>query len=231
MSDMVNSPKHYTKGGIEVIDFIEAKGLGLHEGSIIQYVTRWREKNGIEDLRKAKWYIERLIQLEIARIENQLDEEEEAIITELVNRDNWTPPSAYEQMLYIQNLNKLSPDVIVVNTEVPTEDTFEPRAEQCSTCMRHIDGCLCDDDDEGWEDSYIPYDINGNKIVETYFDRQICDDPCSRDRCIGCVNDPETQQVPYVGIQFPSGWPYDKENPVSPCLSHECICPDKGGCK
>ena len=60
--DMVNNPPHYTAGGIEVIDFIEAKGLGYHLGNVIKYVTRAGMKgNKLEDLRKAQWYLYRAI--------------------------------------------------------------------------------------------------------------------------------------------------------------------------
>lgn len=62
--DMVNAPAHYTVGGIETIDFIEAKGLGYHLGNVIKYVVRCDHKGKpIEDLEKAKWYIERAIEL------------------------------------------------------------------------------------------------------------------------------------------------------------------------
>lgn len=55
---------HYSSLAIEPIQFIETNGLGYHEGNVIKYVSRWRNKNGIEDLRKAMWYIERLISIE-----------------------------------------------------------------------------------------------------------------------------------------------------------------------
>ena len=60
--DPVNHPSHYTQGGIETIDFIEAKGLGYNLGNVIKYITRADYKgNRIEDLQKAKWYLEREI--------------------------------------------------------------------------------------------------------------------------------------------------------------------------
>ena len=66
--DMVNHPKHYkAKNGMEVIDVIEAFTANLsgyeatHTGNVIKYICRWKEKNGIEDLRKAQWYLNRLI--------------------------------------------------------------------------------------------------------------------------------------------------------------------------
>jgi hypothetical protein len=61
---------HYSRLGIEPIQFIETNGLGYHEGNVIKYVSRWRNKNGIEDLKKAKWYIERLLELELSQTDN-----------------------------------------------------------------------------------------------------------------------------------------------------------------
>ena len=66
--DMVNHPKHYkAKNGMEVIDVIEAFTANLkgyeatHTGNVIRYICRWKEKNGLEDLKKAQWYLNRLI--------------------------------------------------------------------------------------------------------------------------------------------------------------------------
>ena len=61
-SDVVNSPAHYTYGGIETIDFIEAKQLSYHCGNVIKYVSR-AGKNGarLEALRQAQWYLNRVI--------------------------------------------------------------------------------------------------------------------------------------------------------------------------
>lgn len=62
--EMVKHPDHYNQSGLEVIDAI--KGLGYCEGfcvgNIIKYVTRHKAKGGVEDLKKAKWYIEYLIE-------------------------------------------------------------------------------------------------------------------------------------------------------------------------
>lgn len=62
--DMVNHPPHYTNGGIETIDFIEAKRLNYNRGNVIKYITRAGIKNPeteIEDLRKAEFYLRREI--------------------------------------------------------------------------------------------------------------------------------------------------------------------------
>jgi len=60
--DFVNNPPHYTTGGIETIDFIEAKKLNYNLGNAVKYISRADHKgNRVEDLQKAKWYIEREI--------------------------------------------------------------------------------------------------------------------------------------------------------------------------
>ncbi len=69
---MVNNPDHYTSGGIETIDFLQAKlgqeGFkGYCAGNILKYMARYKHKNGLEDLKKAQWYLNRLIEV----IENE----------------------------------------------------------------------------------------------------------------------------------------------------------------
>jgi hypothetical protein len=62
--DPINSPPHYTAGGIETIDFIEAKDFNYRLGNVIKYVSRAGKKvdgDPITDLEKAKWYLEREI--------------------------------------------------------------------------------------------------------------------------------------------------------------------------
>ncbi len=60
--DNVNHPPHYKAGGIETIDFIEAKDLNYRLGNVVKYVTRAEKKgNPIEDLKKARWYLDREI--------------------------------------------------------------------------------------------------------------------------------------------------------------------------
>ena len=60
--DSVNNPAHYTAGGIETIDFIEAKKLNYNLGNVVKYLTRADHKgNKLEDLRKAQWYLTREI--------------------------------------------------------------------------------------------------------------------------------------------------------------------------
>ena len=67
---MQNTPEHYDME-IQPIDYIMANGLGFCEGNIVKYVSRYGLKGGIDDLRKAKHYIEILI----AEWENENQEE------------------------------------------------------------------------------------------------------------------------------------------------------------
>ena len=65
--DRVNHPSHYTKGSIECIDYINAWSMDYLQGNIIKYVTRYELKNGVEDLKKAQFYLNMLIEREEAK--------------------------------------------------------------------------------------------------------------------------------------------------------------------
>lgn len=67
-NDSVNHPSHYTKGGIECIDCIESVISSVSDpvqaflvGQVVKYLYRYTMKNGLEDLRKAQWYLNRLV--------------------------------------------------------------------------------------------------------------------------------------------------------------------------
>jgi hypothetical protein len=61
--DPVNHPEHYKVGGIETIDFIEAKSLSYNLGNVVKYLTRADHKgNKLQDLQKAQWYLNREIE-------------------------------------------------------------------------------------------------------------------------------------------------------------------------
>jgi hypothetical protein len=63
LTDNVNHPPHYKAGGIETIDFIEAKSLNYNLGNVVKYITRADHKgNTLEDLKKAQWYLNREVQ-------------------------------------------------------------------------------------------------------------------------------------------------------------------------
>ena len=59
------SPSYYQKGSIEVTDYITSNEMSFIEGNIIKYVTRYKDKSGIQDLRKARWYLDKLIQTQM----------------------------------------------------------------------------------------------------------------------------------------------------------------------
>lgn len=68
MTNNVNNPAHYTAGSIERIDAIQASMTKQQfqsycKGNIMKYVWRYEHKNGVEDLEKAQWYLDRLINL------------------------------------------------------------------------------------------------------------------------------------------------------------------------
>ena len=64
--DMVNNPSHYNQAGVEAIDAIRAAtGEGFEyylQGNILKYLWRYRYKNGVEDLKKAEWYLKVVIE-------------------------------------------------------------------------------------------------------------------------------------------------------------------------
>jgi antitoxin component YwqK of YwqJK toxin-antitoxin module len=65
----VNNPPHYGQGQIEAIEYIKdfltkEEFIGYLRGNIAKYLHRWRYKNGLEDLRKAQWYLNALIEVE-----------------------------------------------------------------------------------------------------------------------------------------------------------------------
>lgn len=64
--EAVNHPAHYNIGNIECIDYIDdvlQDDYGFYIGNIIKYVARYKGKNGLEDLKKAKWYLDRLVSI------------------------------------------------------------------------------------------------------------------------------------------------------------------------
>ena len=66
MSDGKINPTYYRES-IEVTDFIIEYEMGFLEGNIVKYIARYKNKNGLEDLMKSKWYLEKLIKKEEKR--------------------------------------------------------------------------------------------------------------------------------------------------------------------
>lgn len=67
-ADPVNNPAHYTKG-IETYQYISSWGMGFAQGNAIKYLTRYQDKGKpLEDLKKARWYLDQLIKAEEAKL-------------------------------------------------------------------------------------------------------------------------------------------------------------------
>ena len=71
MTDQANAIQHggdhYKSNAIQPWDYIVANDIPFLEGNAIKYLTRWRDKGGIEDIRKAQHYIEKLLEIETAK--------------------------------------------------------------------------------------------------------------------------------------------------------------------
>lgn len=104
MHDPVNRPQHYTQGGVECIDAIENSMspeafCGFLKANCIKYLWRYEHKNGLEDLQKAEWYLQRLIKTQ--KTSDSLDKLVDNIYQEVVsmekNEVNYDPDD------YLQN--------------------------------------------------------------------------------------------------------------------------------
>ena len=85
MTDNVNNPAHYGQGKIECIDYIQdflthEEFVGYLRGNVAKYLHRWRYKNGLEDLRKAQWYLNKMIDVERMHEWEQRADEEASVL-------------------------------------------------------------------------------------------------------------------------------------------------------
>jgi len=90
MKDKIN-PQHYQRNGMECIDAIEAAVQNLSgaeayaTGTAIKYLWRWKEKGGLDDLKKAKWFIQRMVD-HLEEIEYQEELQAEATLLEIARK-------------------------------------------------------------------------------------------------------------------------------------------------
>ena len=68
--DYMIGGNHYTNLAIQPIEYILGNKLGYCEANVVKYITRWKNKNGVEDLRKARHYIDILIESEVNNAPN-----------------------------------------------------------------------------------------------------------------------------------------------------------------
>ena len=97
MSDTVYSPEHYNSGKIEVIEYIEDQGWGrgFCLGNAVKYISRAGKKDAtkaLEDLQKARWYLNRVIDIEL---ENALAEGQETVRSNDMNANKTSPHFHY----------------------------------------------------------------------------------------------------------------------------------------
>jgi len=71
--ERITHPTHYNQG-IEMWDYASSHNLDFFEGNIVKYITRWRDKNGVEDLYKAKRYLDKFITIEEKKVMEKLQE-------------------------------------------------------------------------------------------------------------------------------------------------------------
>lgn len=65
--------QHYSAKAVQPWDYITSNNLGYLEGNVVKYVSRWKQKNGVEDLLKAKHYLEKLIELQQPAPQSEAD--------------------------------------------------------------------------------------------------------------------------------------------------------------
>jgi hypothetical protein len=196
-----NNSAHYKKGNIECIDYITDKGMNYVEGNIIKYITRYRDKGGLQDLFKVRWYITRLINdytLELGLLEPKVGVSPEVSLWkrkspgatgEATINDEYYQLSKEDEDEYIKSLNQLH-----IEPGVPFESNDWVLPE--------------DDNDWSEENCRRPFGIEGKQIVD--------------DREIELV-------VEEPAPAYPKGHPYTTEYPTpSPCGHHSRGCIHRG---
>ena len=130
--DMVNHPSHYKSNyGIEVIDVIEAftedlKGVeAVSTANVIKYICRWKKKNGLEDLKKAQWYLDHLIDhIEYGDMNEYIDIKIDSMY------NNATCPYCGSE------------DAILKGVRMEDDGTITGLYDMCSKCGLDLDGDL-----------------------------------------------------------------------------------------
>lgn len=132
MSDKINHPEHYTAGAVECIEALKAATQGLEgieavcTANAIKYLWRWKRKNGAEDLRKAKWYIDRLIQ-EISTVK-EAQPEKRVVLKKVTCIDckYFHEPSDTEPCCYCRRIEAAAPKDRFERAVVPLGKSYEP---------------------------------------------------------------------------------------------------------
>lgn len=134
--DNVNHPPHYNLGKIECIDFIINQNFDFFRGNIIKYLSRYRHKNGVEDLKKARWYLNKLI--EVTHAQTFVKENKRYILDNKMTPYNmgFSPPNENAVFDYTkdQNFNALEFNFlfyICASTEISIK-------KDCKDCFEYL---------------------------------------------------------------------------------------------
>ena len=86
--DPINKPRNYNQGGIEVFDFIKSNNFNYAQGNVVKYVSRYRHKGTpVQDLLKARWYLNKLIEETASLIQQQKQQQEAEIKKMLMEQE------------------------------------------------------------------------------------------------------------------------------------------------
>lgn len=175
MSDKINHPEHYTAGAIECIEALKAATQGLEgieavcTANAIKYLWRWKRKNGAEDLRKAKWYIDRLIR-EVSTVK-EAQPEKQVVLKKVTCIDckHFHESGDAEPCCYCRRLEAAAPEdrferaTVTLAKEVQAKGirmAQEIRYASCSNCkheentpenLRYCNKCPLAHDPNWWE--------------------------------------------------------------------------------
>jgi len=85
IADRIDKPLHYNRG-IQTTDYICSWGMDFCEGNIVKYVTRWKYKDGLDDLKKARWYVNKLIS-DLEKSQSNTSEKSQSNVVEKSQND------------------------------------------------------------------------------------------------------------------------------------------------
>jgi hypothetical protein len=100
MKETVNNPHHYNFSKVEVIEIIDAFNLDFYLGNVVKYVSRYGHKNGLEDLNKADWYLNRFLKKELSITKIEQTEESDKLLKEFLDNANFN----FSQYSLIKNV-------------------------------------------------------------------------------------------------------------------------------
>lgn len=166
MSDNVNHPQHYIRNGLETIDVIKAftsNLVGMEAvctGNALKYLCRWKEKNGLEDLKKAEWYLKRLISEVEANGEGT--ETPEEILKRIAD--------AHWEQIRMENEHKVDPYTLIADVDA-LEDKFKKllssRARENAVYALHIQNVYAYDMFWNWYRTHaVSYLYKGTVLID-----------------------------------------------------------------